>query len=69
MISILFQLLSLTLDGLTGASQDKMRNEFSTGAHSMMLAVNKWSMLYLGAGKFLEPHAKIPTCAASWYCC
>lgn len=43
-------LLSLTLDGLTGASQDKMRNEFSTGAHSMMLAVNKWSMLYLGAG-------------------
>lgn len=41
-------LVSLTLDGLTGASQDKMRAEFSTKAYSMMLSVNKWSSLYLG---------------------
>jgi len=42
-------LVSLTLDGLTGASQDKMRSEFSTKAFSMMFSVNKWSALYLGA--------------------
>jgi len=41
-------LVSLTLDGLTGASQEKMRGEFSTKAHAMMFSVNKWSALYLG---------------------
>jgi len=41
-------LVSLTLDGLTGASQDKMRSEYQTKAHQMMLAINLWSMLYLG---------------------
>jgi len=44
----LLLLVSLTLDGLTGASQDKMRAEYSTKAHAMMASVNKWSTLYLG---------------------
>lgn len=41
--------VSLTLDGLTGASQDKMRVESQTNAHRMMFNVNRWSILYLGA--------------------
>ena len=33
---------------MTGAVQEKMRAGYSTKAHAMMLAVNKWSALYLG---------------------
>lgn len=40
-------LVSLTLDGLTGASQDRMRAEYKTGAYQMMLHVNLWSVLWL----------------------
>ncbi|XP_076456133.1 solute carrier family 35 member B1-like [Babylonia areolata] len=43
-------LISLTLDGLTGASQDKMRAEHRTGATSMMFNVNIWSVLWLAIG-------------------
>lgn len=41
-------LLSLTLDGLTGVSQDHMRARYQTGANHMMLNVNLWSTLVLG---------------------
>ncbi|GFS23440.1 solute carrier family 35 member B1 [Elysia marginata] len=41
-------LVSLTLDGLTGASQDRMRSFHKTGANSMMLFVNLFSVLWLG---------------------
>ncbi|KAK3729863.1 hypothetical protein RRG08_058178 [Elysia crispata] len=41
-------LISLTLDGLTGASQDRMRSFHKTGANSMMLFVNLFSVLWLG---------------------
>ncbi|NXH85425.1 S35B1 protein, partial [Edolisoma coerulescens] len=44
------QLLSLTLDGLTGVSQDHMRAHYQTGSNHMMLNVNLWSTLFLGAG-------------------
>lgn len=47
----LFQLLSLTLDGLTGVSQDHMRAHYQTGSNHMMLNINLWSTLLLGAGK------------------
>lgn len=47
------QLLSLTLDGLTGVSQDHMRAHYQTGSNHMMLNVNLWSTLFLGAGKNL----------------
>lgn len=40
-------LLSLTLDGLTGAAQDKMRSHYKTGANNMMFYVNIFSVLYL----------------------
>ncbi|KAL8569821.1 hypothetical protein ACOMHN_006547 [Nucella lapillus] len=43
-------LISLTLDGLTGASQDKMRGEHRTGASSMMFNINFWSILWLAIG-------------------
>lgn len=40
-------LVSLTFDGLTGASQDRMRAGYKTGAYQMMLHVNLWSVLWL----------------------
>ncbi|XP_025771989.1 solute carrier family 35 member B1 [Puma concolor] len=43
-------LLSLTLDGLTGVSQDHMRAHYQTGSNHMMLNINLWSTLLLGAG-------------------
>ncbi|KFO62836.1 Solute carrier family 35 member B1, partial [Corvus brachyrhynchos] len=46
----LLLLLSLTLDGLTGVSQDHMRAHYQTGSNHMMLNVNLWSTLFLGAG-------------------
>uniref|UniRef100_A0A8D0E8N4 Solute carrier family 35 member B1 n=1 Tax=Salvator merianae TaxID=96440 RepID=A0A8D0E8N4_SALMN len=46
----LLLLLSLTLDGLTGVSQDHMRAHYQTGSNHMMLNVNVWSTLFLGAG-------------------
>lgn len=45
------QLVSLTLDGLTGVAQDHMRARFQTGANHMMLNINMWSILILGLGK------------------
>ncbi|NXL50483.1 S35B1 protein, partial [Podilymbus podiceps] len=44
------QLLSLTGGGLTGVSQDHMRAHYQTGSNHMMLNVNLWSTLFLGAG-------------------
>uniref|UniRef100_A0A674NND8 Solute carrier family 35 member B1 n=1 Tax=Takifugu rubripes TaxID=31033 RepID=A0A674NND8_TAKRU len=41
-------LVSLTLDGLTGVSQDHMRARFQTTANHMMLNINLWSTLVLG---------------------
>ncbi|KAJ8251229.1 hypothetical protein GJAV_G00218710 [Gymnothorax javanicus] len=41
-------LVSLTLDGLTGVSQDYMRGHFQTSANYMMLNINLWSTLWLG---------------------
>ncbi|KAJ8245923.1 hypothetical protein GJAV_G00261750 [Gymnothorax javanicus] len=41
-------LLSLTLDGLTGAAQDHMRANYQTGSNHMMLNINLWSTLVLG---------------------
>ncbi|XP_052052377.1 solute carrier family 35 member B1 isoform X1 [Apodemus sylvaticus] len=46
----LLLLLSLTLDGLTGVSQDHMRAHYQTGSNHMMLNINLWSTFLLGAG-------------------
>lgn len=48
----IFQLVSLTLDGLTGATQDRMRSEHKTGPYHMMLNVNLWSVVWLAIGKY-----------------
>ncbi|GLV41347.1 medial glomeruli [Carabus blaptoides fortunei] len=41
-------LLSLTMDGLTGAVQERMRAEASPSAQHMMLGMNFWSSLFVG---------------------
>lgn len=40
-------LVSLAMDGLTGAIQDKMNGSSKPEPHSMMYNMNKWSCLYL----------------------
>ncbi|XP_065320418.1 solute carrier family 35 member B1-like [Gordionus sp. m RMFG-2023] len=45
-------LISLLLDGVTGALQEKMRNH-TIRPHTMMLHFNQWSMLYMSLGIFL----------------
>jgi len=46
-------LISLTLDGLTGAAQDSMRSQHRTATYDMMINANVWSILYLGIGLLL----------------
>jgi len=41
-------LVSLTMDGLTGAVQERMRSEHKTKSGHMMLSMNKWSIAFLG---------------------
>jgi len=43
-------LVSLTLDGLTGVSQEKMRTNFQTNQYYMMYNVNLWSCGLLATG-------------------
>lgn len=40
--------LSLTMDGITGAVQERMRAEYKTKSLHMMSSINKWSILFLG---------------------
>nr|CAD7201087.1 unnamed protein product [Timema douglasi] len=46
-------ILSLTMDGLTGAIQERMRSEHQTKSGHMMLNMNLWSILYMGVALFL----------------
>jgi len=46
-----FQVLSLTLDGITGGVQDRMRSSHVTQTHRMMFYMNMWSALYLAVGE------------------
>ncbi|XP_048780382.2 solute carrier family 35 member B1-like [Ostrea edulis] len=43
-------LVSLTLDGVTGAVQERMRTDHKTGPYSMMFNINMWSILWLAIG-------------------
>lgn len=43
-------MVSLALDGLTGAVQDRMNGLHSTKTHSMMYSINIWSCLWLFLG-------------------
>lgn len=47
----LLLMISLALDGFTGAIQDRMNTHHTTKTHSMMLNINLWSCLWLFAGK------------------
>lgn len=40
--------LSLMMDGLTAAIQERMRSEYKTKSGHMMLSMNLWSVIYLG---------------------
>lgn len=41
-------ILSLTMDGVTGAVQERMRSESKTKSGHMMINMNLWSMIFLG---------------------
>lgn len=43
-------LISLAMDGLTGAIQDKMNANHRTDTHTMMYNMNVWSCVYLFVG-------------------
>jgi len=43
-------LLSLSMDGFTGAVQERMKSEHQTKSGHMMLNMNLWSVLFLGIG-------------------
>lgn len=45
--------LSLTMDGLTGAVQERMRADHQTKSGHMMLSMNKWSVGYLAIAVIL----------------
>ncbi|VVC93815.1 solute carrier family 35 member B1 homolog [Leptidea sinapis] len=50
LIGELLLFLSLTMDGLTGAVQERIKSESSPTAYSMMLNTNWWSSLILSVG-------------------
>jgi UDP-galactose transporter B1 len=62
------QILSLSMDGLTGAVQERMKSEFQTKSGHMMYNINLWSIAYLAAasvgtnevGRFIEFVGKFP---------
>lgn len=47
-------ILSLTMDGLTGAVQERIKSEHSPTAYSMMLNTNMWSSIILSIGVVLS---------------
>jgi hypothetical protein len=53
-VTVFFNLkmISLTLDGVTGAMQDRMNTHHKTKTHSMMYNINIWSCLWLFLGKW-----------------
>ena len=50
--------LSLSMDGLTGAIQERMRAASKPSAQHMMLAMNYWSTLILGTALLLSGEGK-----------
>lgn len=50
--------LSLAMDGLTGAIQERMRSSSSPSGQQMMLAMNFWSTLMLGGALVLSGEGK-----------
>ncbi|CAH0703723.1 unnamed protein product [Spodoptera exigua] len=53
-IGELLLLLSLTMDGLTGAVQERIKSESSPSAYAMMLNTNMWSSMILSTGVVLS---------------
>ena len=47
----LLLMISLALDGFTGAIQDRMNSHHTTKTHAMMYNINIWSCLWLFVGK------------------
>lgn len=45
-------MISLAMDGFTGAIQDRMRAEHKSKSGHMMLSMNLWSTLFSGIGSF-----------------
>lgn len=53
----LLLIMSLIMDGLTGAVQERMRQHSSPSAQHMMMAMNGWSTLFLIPALFLTGEA------------
>ncbi|ETN59885.1 solute carrier family 35 member B1 [Anopheles darlingi] len=54
----LLLVLSLAMDGLTGAIQERMRAHSAPSAQYMMLAMNGWSSLFVSCGLLLSGEGK-----------
>lgn len=54
----LLLIMSLAMDGLTGAVQDRMRASSAPSGQQMMLAMNWWSTMMLGGGLILTGEGK-----------
>ncbi|XP_053695272.1 solute carrier family 35 member B1 homolog [Sabethes cyaneus] len=54
----LLLIMSLTMDGLTGAVQERMRQHSSPSAQHMMLAMNGWSALVVTPGLLISGEGK-----------
>ena len=46
----ILKIISLALDGFTGAIQDRMNTHHTTKTHSMMFNINIWSCLWVFIG-------------------
>lgn len=53
----LLLILSLIMDGLTGAIQERMRSEYQSKSGHMMLSMNFWSSIYLGVAILITGEA------------
>ena len=56
-LGMVLVLLSLSMDGLTGAIQERMRASAAPSAQQMMLAMNGWSTVIIGAALVLTGEA------------
>jgi solute carrier family 35 (UDP-galactose transporter), member B1 len=54
-LALLF--LSLILDGVTGASQDKLQEKYHLKSHELMFYINFWAVLLLAALAFVTGQA------------
>jgi hypothetical protein len=53
---LILKIVSLALDGFTGAIQDRMNTHHTTKTHSMMFNINIWSCLWVFIGNLIAKY-------------